>query len=162
MLITLLLKKHSDPVNTHTRWLPTPNHAAKDGETKPHTAPPRVPSLYPGEASALSSFPSCPHFLSSLNLSPLFVSPAASSLLLDPLFTFSLPFLLISRSPSVLFLFLLERVLSSIIPFAQRNDSRLSLEERTFHLLHTLTSLSLMNAFTPLVYKMEGVIHNQA
>lgn len=162
MLITLLLKKHSDPVNTHTRWLPTPNHAAKDGESKPHTAPPRVPSLYPGEASALASFPSCPPFLSSLNLSPLFVFPAASSLLLDPLFTFSLPFLLISRSPSVLFLFLLERVLSSIIPSAQRHDSRLSLEERTFHLLHTLTSLCLMNAFTPLVYKMEGVIHNQA
>lgn len=40
VLITLLLKKHSDPVNAHTRRLPTPNHVAKDGESKRHTTPP--------------------------------------------------------------------------------------------------------------------------
>lgn len=45
---------------------------------------------------------------------------------------------------------------------AQRHNSRPLLEERTFHLFHTLTSLSLMNVFTLLVYMTEGVIHNQA
>lgn len=163
----LPLKKHSDPVNPHVgcQLQTMPQSMGRVNLKQPH---PQCP--LPAQDKNLPSLPFLyclfllcvtSSVLPLLYLSPLRASPAASSLL-DPLFTFLLPFLLIAHPPSVLFLFLLEHVLSSIIPSARRHDSRLSLEERTFHLLHTLTSLSLMNAFTPLVYKIEGVIHNQA
>lgn len=113
-------------------------------ESKPHTAPPWVPLVCPGQTFGLLSFPL--PLLSFLLLNKSFSSFFASSVRICFLWIFSLAMF----------------YSSSINPSVQRYNSRLLLEERTFHLPHTLTSLSLMNVFIPLVYKTEGLIHNQA
>lgn len=170
MLITLPLKKHSDPVNPHAgcQLQTMEQSTGRVNLTQPHPECPLPAQDKHAPSLPFLYFPSLLCLISSVlplsYLSHLFFSSAASSSLLEPpRFTLSLPFLQISHPPSVLFLFLLEPVLSSPPSSPpHRRDSRLLSEERTFHLLHTLTSLSLMNAFTPIVYKIERVIHNQA
>lgn len=93
--------------------------------------PPRLPRSVPRTSI-------CPLFLSFVSsflclfTYPRCLSPEASSL-------FVLLFLPIYRSPTLF-------LPPAPPPHTHRNDSTLSLKERTFHLLHTLALLSLMNA----------------
>lgn len=168
MLITLPLKKHSDLVNPRAccQLQTMQQSTGRVNLTQPH--PECLSSCpLPAQDKPLPSLPFLAFLfllcLSSIPISCLFFYHALLSSFPQSFYSLPPPFPLISEPPSVLSLpSLLSPSLSSIIPFVQRHNSRLSLEERTFHLLHTLTSLSLMNAFTPLVYKIEGVIHNQA
>lgn len=147
MLITLLLKKHSDPVNTHARWLPTPNHVAKDGESKPHTTPPRVPSLCPGQASALSILVTFFCLLCPSSSYILADTPAGCFIPRFSIYIF-LPFLLIIHPPSVLFLFPLKDCLLLHHPLRMKTWQQAFVGgENIPYLLHTLTSLSLNECF---------------